>query len=85
MLKKTAYILPSSGHEASCLDISLGPQKQALQKCNSFLGVCFPKAEHVPLQQDWKICCVSTPAMPVHICIFLTVFLEISTPWPDLG
>ena len=50
MLEKTAYILPSSGHEASRSDISLGPQRQALQKCNGSLGVCFAKAQHVPLQ-----------------------------------
>lgn len=85
MIETPAYVPPSSGHEASCSDISFGPQRQALQKCNSFLGVCFPKAQHVPLQQGWKIYRVSAPAMPAHICIFLTVFLEISTPQPDLG
>lgn len=51
----------------------------------AFLGVYFSKAQCVPFQYGWKIYCVSAPAMPVHTCIFITVFLEISTPRPDLG
>lgn len=87
MLEQAAFILTCSRRKASCSDISLEAQKHT-----AMTGTQQPSWEFIFQSLDvfhfskaGKIYRVSALAVPAHICIFIVVFLEISTPRPDLG